>query len=201
MVYDIFHKLFGIDSLGVWSVLGGAIKLTFLTLIAMIVLGLIASGIEKLINRVFGVVLGSNFAYVFCNYLTFPGTILHELSHAFVAVVTGAKVTEISFFDFGPSLGHVSYRPRGTKFMRALQNSLTACAPVISGCIALPLLIILLGSVKSVVATIGVIYLMVCVIDHMTMSITDIINYFKGIWASAIFFFVLHVVLLVVINH
>ena len=166
----------------------------------MIVLGLIASGIEQLINRAFGMVLGSGFAFVFSNFLTFPGTVLHELSHAFVATITGAKVTEISFFDFGPSLGHVSYRPRGNKFFCALQNSLTACAPVISGCIALSLLFILISKVESVLATIGVIYLIVCVIDHMTMSITDIINYFRGIWASAIFFFVLHIVLLVLVN-
>lgn len=200
MVYEIFNKLFGLASLGIFSVLGGAFKLMLLTLIAMIVLGLIASGIEQLINRILGVFLGSNFAFVFCNFLTFPGTILHELSHAFVATITGAKVTEISFFDFGPALGHVSYRPRGNKFMCALQNSLTACAPVISGCIALPLLIILLGKVESIPAIIGVIYLMVCVIDHMTMSIVDIVNYFKGIWASAIFFFILHMILLVAIN-
>lgn len=200
MVYEIFNKLFGLDSLGIFSVLGGSFKLMLLTLVAMIVLGLIASGIEQLINRILGLFMGSEFAFIFCNFLTFPGTILHELSHAFVATITGAKVTEISFFDFGPALGHVSYRTRGNKFMRALQNSLTACAPVISGCIALPLLIILLGKIESIPAIIGVIYLIVSVIDHMTMSIIDIVNYFKGIWASAIFFFVLHMILLIAIN-
>lgn len=187
-------------ALNIFSVLGGSIKLTLLILVAMIVLGLIASGIERFINIILGSFLGGDFALVFCNYLTFPGTILHELSHAFVAVVTGAKVTEISFFDFGFSLGHVSYIPRGTKFMRALQNSLTACAPVISGCIALPLLFMWLGNVDAIAARVGIIYLIVCVIDHMTMSILDIINYFRGIWASAIFFFVLNIVQLVALN-
>lgn len=201
MISSFFENLYTIKgSLNIFSVLGNSIKLTLLILVAMVVLGLIASGIERFINLILGSFLGGDFALVFCNYLTFPGTILHELSHAFVATITGAKVTEISFFDFGLSLGHIKYRPRGNKFMRALQDSLTACAPVISGCIALPLLFILLGNVESLVAHIGVIYLIVCVIDHMTMSIVDIINYFRGIWASAVFFFALNVVLLIALN-
>jgi hypothetical protein len=46
-------------------------------------------------------VTGESFGCLFVNYLTFPGVILHELSHALMAMVTGAKVTHIRFFAVG----------------------------------------------------------------------------------------------------
>lgn len=199
---DIIRNFYShMGSSSIPGALWGSFKMTLLMLIAMIAIGMVASGVEKAINSAIAVPFGAGFAFLFCNYLTFPGTILHELSHAFVATVTGAKVTEISFFDFGGmSLGHVNYIPRGTKFMRGLQNSLTACAPVISGCIALVFLFNWLSSFEqSTPAYIGIIYLIVCVIDHMTMSLVDAVNYFRGIKSTAIFFFVLNAVLFMVL--
>lgn len=188
------------SSSGILGVIGSSIKMTFLFLLAMIVIGMIASAIEHITNVIISMVLGGAFALVFCNYLTIPGTILHELSHAIVATITGARVTEISFFDIGLSLGHVSYRNRGPKFLRALQDSLTACAPVIGGVFALAFLWEKLTyQDHGLAATMGLIYLIVSVIDHMTMSIPDVINYFKGIWASAIVVFLINIVIFIAI--
>lgn len=170
--------------------IGVSVKATFFALIFILVLGFIASALERLINLILGGVLGSGFTLLFCNYLTFPGTILHELSHALAATITGAKVKEISFFDLGVSLGHVTYITRGPKFMKSLQDSFTACAPIISGSLALlTLYSAISGTSHSMGITVLLIYLTVCVIDHMTMSIIDAINFFKGIWALAILIF------------
>lgn len=182
------------------GIIGSSLKMTFLFLVAMIVIGMIASAIEHITNVIISMFLGGAFALVFCNYLTIPGTILHELSHAIVATLTGAKVTEISFFDIGLSLGHVNYRNRGNAFMRGLQDSLTACAPVLSGVIALALLWEKLSSGNnSTGITILLIYLIISVIDHMTMSIPDAINYFRGLWATAITIFLINVIIFIII--
>lgn len=184
MIRDFY---FNMNSSGIFGDFGSAIKMTFILLLSMIVIGMIASAIEHITNIILSLIFGGAFALVFCNYLTFPGTILHELSHAIVATVTGAKVTEISFFDLGLSLGHVNYINRGPKFLRALQDSATACAPVIAGVIALPILFEKLtsGDLRTL-GIVFVVYLIISVIDHMTMSIPDAINYFRGIWATAI---------------
>ena len=173
--------------------------MTFLMLAAMVIVGLIASAVEHIIASVIGTFLGGNFAFAFINYLTFPGTILHELSHAVFATLTGARVTEISFFDFGITLGHVNYIPRGPKLMRELQNCLTACAPVITGTVALYFLFKLLTITNSTIGYVGVIYLIVSVITHMSMSIMDVINYFRGIRAGALFFALLNLIFLVIL--
>lgn len=186
-----------------FGIIGSAIKATFLFLLAMIVLGLIAHGIERLLINLMSVVLGPAFALVFSNYITFPGTILHELSHAAVAFLTGAQVTEIKVFEFSlTALGHVSYRNRGPKLQREIQDCLTACAPVITGTIAAGFLfdVITKGNLGTGMFVLCV-YLLVCVIDHMTMSIPDIINYFKGIRGGALFVLVVNAVIFVVLGY
>lgn len=187
---------------GVMGIIGSALKMTIILILAMVVIGLIASALEHIINAIIGTFLGSTFAIIFCNYLTFPGTILHELSHAALATLTGARVTEISFFDLSlTSLGHIKYRNKGPKWLRGIQDSLTACAPVISGVVALAILFgILTGSSHSLGISILLIYLIVCVIDHMTMSIPDIINYFRGILPTSILVFIINLIVFAVIS-
>lgn len=185
-----------------FGILGSSIKATLLFFVAMIVLGLIASGIEHLIINIMSMFLGPGFALIFSNYITFPGTILHELSHAAVAFLTGAKVTEIKVFELSlTALGHVSYRNRGPKLQREIQDCLTACAPVITGTFAAGFLFdVVTNASLSTGMFVLCIYLLVCVIDHMTMSIPDIINYFKGIRGGALFVFTVNVIVFIALG-
>ncbi|MCQ2482937.1 MAG: M50 family metallopeptidase [Clostridia bacterium] len=187
------------DITGVFSALGVSLKTTFLVLVIILVIGCVASAVEKITTFIISIFLGGAFALVFCNYITFPGVILHELSHALVALLTGAKVTEIHFFKLGTPIGYVTYHERGPRFIRALQSSLTACAPVVFGSVVALLLIdVLTKGSYSVGVTVLLVYLIISVIDHMTMSIPDIIYFFKGIWALAAF--ILTISLIICLN-
>lgn len=126
-------------------------------------------------------VFGSAEAY-FCNYFLFPGVIIHELSHAFFALITGAKITELALFKpENGSLGHVSIIARGNAFTKALQRSVSACAPVVVGSILLSLLFFkAVPTLSTVGQWVTVIYLMVSILFHMNMSTADLKCYFKG---------------------
>lgn len=107
-------------------------------------------------------------------------------------IITGAKITEFSVWDSGgDSLGHVSYYNRGPLILRAFQDSLSACAPVIVG-LAIEFVIwhfIMHGNLP-IWADILLWYAFISIIDHMSMSSADLGNYFKGIWAVAIVLFI-----------
>ena len=64
-----------------------------------------------------------------------PGTILHELSHLFSAVLTGCYVTDVSLFKYNPQsglLGYVGYTQPKDKWI-VLRNFIVGFAPFI-GC-------------------------------------------------------------------
>lgn len=118
------------------------------------------------------------------NYVFFPGVVLHEMAHAFLAVITGAKITEVALFKHvDDSLGHVNFRNRGNIIVVALQNIFISSAPMFIGAVVvwgcfywihvlghtLLWLRILLG------------YIGVSMFFHMTMSPADIKVYVKGI--------------------
>lgn len=129
---------------------------------------------------------------IFYNYLTFPGVIYHELSHAALAVITGAKVEHISLFrPHDGRLGEVEFRASGTAIMMAVQYALIACAPVITGMIGLYYFATyMITSHPSIPVTILLGYLMLCIFMHMTMSNEDLGLYAKGIWLFFILFFI-----------
>lgn len=118
------------------------------------------------------------------NYAFFPGVMLHEMAHAFLAVITGAKITEVALFKhIDDSLGHVNFRNRGNIIVVALQNIFISSAPmfvgaaVVWGCFYW---IHILGHsllwLKIILGYIGV-----SMFFHMTMSPADIKVYIKGI--------------------
>ncbi|MBO7355118.1 MAG: hypothetical protein K5871_08405 [Lachnospiraceae bacterium] len=126
------------------------------------------------------------------NYLTIPGVMWHELSHALFAFVTLAKVNKIELFKpRNGSLGRVNFTPRGPYLLRCLQLSLASCAPVITGLLAAFGYMHLIKS-RSFSLPVHIIlgYLIICIVLHMTMSIADLKLYFKGIWVFFILFFV-----------
>ena len=85
---------------------------------------------DRMIEKALMIITGGTFGCLFINYLTFPGVILHELSHALLAFLTGAEITHIRFFSpDGDSLGSVSIRPRGNFLTMSMQRGFSAMAP------------------------------------------------------------------------
>ena len=131
---------------------------------------------------------GRDAAYWTANYITFPGVVLHELSHAVAAKLSGAKVDSVRLFDpDGETLGHVEFTCRG-KHKRdiAFQRAVSSCAPVI-GCW---LSILLFRSVAAWGAGYPAITLLAwhgsaSAVCHMDMSRQDMKNYLKGcVWLA-----------------
>ena len=158
------------------------------------ILGLIAEYVNKLLKLCLKKVFGPKFTYVLCNYITFPGTVHHELSHALLAFVTGAKIDSISLFKpDGDSLGCVEYRNRGSFVFRAIQNSMSAIAPILCGAATSSAIIYALFNCDiPIPAVIALIYILVSIILHMRMSNADIKIMWKGI--PVVFLIVLIVV-------
>ena len=69
--------------------------------------------------------------------LMLPGTIIHEISHAVIALLMGARITDFSIIPSGNTLGHVEYTaPK----IPLIGNAAISIAPLI-GCPAILLLI------------------------------------------------------------
>ena len=169
---------------GIGAIAGISAILTALAILVPVVAGLLLYGLERLQVEILKS-LNRDFAYFFVNFMTFPGTFVHEMSHLIFAVITGAEVREICMFenDCG-RLGHISYRVRGPWFMQAVQHSLTAVA----------LLHLIFTTEFTLWENIGLWYLVVSLVDHSTMSDADLEHYFQGVWIFIVplflFFFI-----------
>ena len=157
--------------------------------IVLVALTVIASRLlEKLAVSLIALVAGSGSAMLIESYLTYPGVVYHELSHALFALVTGARVTKISLKrrpapdGQGYILGSVQYIPRGGRVLQSFQLLLTGLAPSITGLAGM-----------AAIATFAFprcsatwhwviwIYLFVCLLLHSGLSRQDL----KGVWAGA----------------
>ncbi len=69
--------------------------------------------------------------------LMLPGTIVHESSHAVVALLMGARITDFSIMPSGNTLGHIEYTAPKIPF---IGNTAISVAPLI-GCPAILLFI------------------------------------------------------------
>ena len=155
-----------------------AILLPFVVIAAGFIINYLGYAIAFLV----GLFIDPMIVFGIINYLFFPGVMLHELSHALMAFLTGAKVTEMALFKRDEdSLGHVSFINRGNIFLVSLQNIFASAAPmfcgaaIVYGCyygvthLTILWLRILLG------------YIGVSMFFHMTMSVQDIKIYIKGV--------------------
>ena len=107
---------------GIGAVAAISVILTLVVIVAPVIAGLLLYGLERAQVEIIGAV-NRDFAYFFVNFLTFPGTFVHEMSHLCFAVITGAEVDEICMFESdGERLGHISYCTRGPWFMVAVQH-------------------------------------------------------------------------------
>ncbi len=161
-------------------------------------IGLIIHGVVTgILQRFFGLISRSGALYLFfANTLTFPGVMYHELSHALLAFVTGARINEIRLYQKREGhLGYVNYTPRGPWAVRCLQLSLASCAPVITGIIAIAGIIFSFMKCIAIPAwgRVILIYLGVSVLIHMDMSYADLKSYVKGIPFFLLLIFVISV--------
>ena len=181
---------------GIGALAGISAILTVVAILAPVIAGLFLFVLERLqigILKCFN----EDFAYFFVNFVTFPGTFVHEMAHLCFAVITGAEVNEICMFeDDGERIGHIGYSVRGPWFIQAVQHTMSAVAPTIVGfALGIVLLRAIWAGGHSIWAYIGLWYLVISLIDHSTMSDTDLEHYFQGVWIFILPLFIFFMVL------
>ena len=170
-------------------------------ILSVILIGSLIDQIKKFEYRSLANASGDNLAKLIVFRLTFPGTVIHEFSHAMFAFITGAKVTKIQCFSIKKNtLGYVTYQTRGSKLQQMTQHGLSACAPVISGLILTPIFFSLMMNTSSMSLKILALYMMVSIVNHMNMSWPDIKQYVKGMPVLFIIIFAISYISLLTIH-
>jgi hypothetical protein len=156
-------------------------------------IGIIINFISKKISSILSEIIGKHLAYVVMNYVLFVGTIHHELAHAILAFITGAKVEKVELFNpKNGRLGQVSFRLRKGLIIGGIEAVLASSAPITCGIFSLLALRNLLLSVDMNNIVKGLIYYtMVSIVIHMRMSPEDIQIYKKGILIFSIILIIL----------
>ncbi len=160
-----------------------ALLLEIAVFVAVPLVGIIIDGVfVRLVRSIIARLFTQKGEFVFSNYVLCVGVVIHELSHAFFALITGAKIVEIALFKpENGTLGHVLFQPRGNTFTRALQSSFSSCAPVVIGMVIATLFLAKIFPVLSATwMSIVAIYFFVSVVFHMNMSKQDLKVYFTG---------------------
>lgn len=150
---------------------------------AVIVIGFCVNYFEILQMRGLAKIFGTRIAVFICNRLLFVGTIVHELSHALFASISGAKVTKIRCFTIfsKDTLGYVDFQTRGGVLQRSFQLAFASCAPTVVGCSLVASILHVLTTAELVIwQRVCLIYVLVAIADHMSMSPQDIKNYLRG---------------------
>ena len=93
---------------GIGALAGVSAVLTILVIIVPVVIGMLLSGLKQLEIKIIAMHC-RNLVHVFMHYATFPGIVIHELSHLIFAIITGAEVRDVCFFqDEDGRFGHVT---------------------------------------------------------------------------------------------
>lgn len=166
------------------------------TLIILMIVPIVGLCIGYIVDKIISIMyrtLGKFWTLLIANRLTFIGTVHHELSHAIFAFITGAKIIKIDlFYPQGNTLGKVIFQPRGNKILQGVQLTLSAIAPVITGAISV---FILYTEVLAICTKpwqyIIIVYLIMSILLHTTMSIQDIKNAIKGLPVCSIIIFII----------
>lgn len=144
-------------------------------------IGVLIGFVRKIIYSLMSVI-SPIFAFAVANYLTFPGVMHHEISHALLGALTGAKITKINLFKpNGNSLGSVQMIYRGPWLFRCIQGCMSAIGPVVVGIVTCLLTwMYLLPVLNGGFGAILVYYLLFSIVLHMTMSSSDMLCFFRG---------------------
>lgn len=156
--------------------------LALIVMLAIPLFGLVLDGLMKILFKVLSEFTSWHFAYILVTRLTFIGVIHHELAHALFRVLTGAKIKKINLFKpQGDQLGSVDFYFRGNFILIAIQRAMTAIAPTVCGAITSSIIIFVLSSqTLPLYAIILLVYSLVSIVIHMTMSKQDIKVMLKG---------------------
>ena len=183
-VFYLFNDIglnFGLSSFKLDIFVAFCVAFLFVGLV--VVIGRTMDVFEYGIIRFFARIIGPNLTLFICNRLTFPGVFLHEMAHAIMVWVTGGKVKRICLFEFAKDgrLGHVEFETRGVIWRQMCQLAFSSSAPVYFGIFALSgLYTFMVTHSLSWIWHGVIIYLMISIFVHMSMSKADLKNYLKG---------------------
>jgi len=171
-----------------------------------ILLGTISIGVISSMTRIYTVTTLAKSSLKLANFvdnkITFIGVIHHEISHALLAFISGAKIVKVNLFNFnikGGNLGSVVYYPRGPLVIQLLQHSLAGLAPIICGSTTLALIykyMIVGNTFKDNIFWIGIVLLMQ-ISYHMSLSKSDIKAAIIGIPILFIVIYILNTILVI----
>jgi hypothetical protein len=151
-------------------------------------MGFIIDKITCLITRIASKVIGCTLANGIMIYVFFIGTVHHELAHALLAWITGARIDKVELFHpKNGTLGSVQFTPRKGLILGGIERVLASSAPITCGFATLTALMYFLRANNPQGVIRGIIlYLMISIFVHMRMSKEDIKVYIKGLWVVAI---------------
>ena len=161
---------------------------TTIVIFVIPLIGLLIDFIRSTLSKALINSVGVNITLFLMNRLTFIGTVHHELSHALYGFITGAKITKIELFKpHGNTLGQVNLTPRGPLILRSFQLCMSAIAPTVQGLITECILLKTFPAQSEIVwLKVIIIYVIVSIFIHMTMSMQDIKSALKGLPVCAI---------------
>ena len=147
--------------------------------------GLLIYLINTALYRILSKITSEKTAMIIANWLTVPGVVHHELSHAALAVITGAHITEFRPFWLdrsNGSLGHVNFVARGPLAVRCLQYTLISTAPVLLGSSTVLFATISIRTSLTPAMKFFLYYMAFSVFIHASMSFADVKVMLRGIW-------------------
>lgn len=157
---------------------------TLIVIMIIPVFGTIFNLIKQGALKILSSVTSAKTANIIVNRLTFIGVVHHELSHALLAFLTGAKIESINLFKPDKNtgtLGNVRYIPRGNKILQSVQLTFSSVAPTPCGVLSSILIVYLvIPKCVAVWQFIIVYYTLVSIILHMDLSKQDIKVALKG---------------------
>ena len=164
-----------------------------ITIIAItLFIGAVASLIRNLVVRICARSFGNKFSALVDSKITFIGVLHHEISHALVAFILGAKIVNCKLYEVkSRTLGHVDIIPRGGIVLESIQKGMCGLAPVICGILSNYALyhFFLSGLDKVEIKSFLAILLMVQISYHMSISKQDLLVALKGLpilWIVAV---------------
>ncbi len=162
---------------------------TILILLVIPVAGYVILLARKGLLYLLGMIFDGETIWLIANRLTFPGVIHHECAHALFVVLTGAKIQDVELFHpQNDRLGSVTWYAKSVfPGAQSIQCTLVSVAPVILGILDFCLLYaFLLPRCTQVWQTILIVYLMLSIFFHATMSSQDIRIAWKGLPVCAL---------------
>ena len=190
------------SQLNIWT---RALVLTLTISLALFAIGLLMGKLRHLaIEGALRRLLGAKAAIIVGYYLTIIGTLHHELAHALGYLITGGQVHRISIIpraqpDGSIRLGYVLGSTRGPWLMRAVQDTVSATAPLWMGFLTVYLLWrFALPRAASTGLTAFLYYTIVSIVLHMELSKEDLKILSRGFLPVLLLLYIAILIVLIV---